>query len=1068
MRVGILGPLEVVANGEIVEIGGARVRTLLIRLAMDAGRVVTVESLARALWPEGGPANEAHALQSLVSRLRRALPDGVDGPVLLAAAAGYRLDLPADSVDSLRFERLTGQGRRALQEGDFEGAALRLREAAGLWRGEPLGEAGRSPFAAAAAARLTELRLTAAEDRVAADLETGADPSALVAELEELAALSPLRERPRHLLVKALHAAGRRAEALTAYEAFRRLLAEELGTDPGPELRELHLAVLRGEDVTRAARNRPSDDGRPPGNLRAPLTSFIGRAEEQTRIAKQLAEGRLVTLVGPGGAGKTRLATTVAAALAGEMPGGVWLVELAALTDPADVPRAVVHALKLREGGRLDAPTVPRDVTSRLAEALSGAETLLVLDNCEHLVDAAARLVEDLLGRCPRLRVIATGREPLGITGEALCPVPPLDLPAPDLGPAAAVGATSVRLFADRAAAVRPDFTVTEHNVRPVAEICHRLDGLPLAIELAAARTRTLPVEEIARRLADRFELFTGSRTALPRHRTLHAVVDWSWRLLDDEERRLARRLAVFPGTITPESAARVGGLPPDSTTALNLLSALADKSLLQSVPGSVPRYRMLETLREYALERLDDAEETADVRAAYRDHFLDLVERAEPHLRGPDQLPWVARLVAERGNLPAVLHLACDSGDAETAVRFAAALGPLWTISGEHGETASRLRLALEVPGPVPRRATVNAAVFYLINTVLSGGHADARATVEWLRTRLDGTDDDPAHPVSVLLEPAIALCTDDLAAGAAAIEARLAHPDPWTRAMLWLIRALLDANRGDLAGMHGDLATAVTAFRSAGERWGLGHSLTYLGFTHSVLGDFAAAIETLEESIRLLRELDPDEGAVQQRVLLAEARARLGDIARARTELRAMVEPGVRPPPADRLLLLRITLGDLARYAGDLEDAARQYDAAAELGRAPSLLPHARAMLGAGQGKLAAATGDLEAARRHLTQAFGLAVEPPDMPIAALVGVGAARLTLCHGAAGTAAEVLGAAHALRGAPDTFAPDVAGLLRELRERLGEHAHEAAYARGLGMGRDDALALIKAQLRVTP
>jgi DNA-binding SARP family transcriptional activator len=418
MRVGILGPLEVVVGGEIVEVGGARLRALLIRLALDAGRIVTVASLADALWPDDGPTDPANALQSLVSRLRRALPGK---PAVRSVPGGYRLEVPPEAVDALRFERLAREGQRALRRGEAAAAARLLREALGLWRGEALADVAQAPFAAAAAVRLAELWLTATEDRVEADLQVAPEHADLVAELEALVAVHPLRERLRILLVRALHADGRPAEALSAYERFRGLLAEELGADPGPELRQAHLAVLRGEKLPQR-----SGGTRPRGNLRAALSSFVGRAEEQTRIGKQLQDGRLVTLVGPAGAGKTRLATTLAAGITDDVPGGVWLVELAPVIDPGEVPQAVIDALGLREVGVLDAPAPPRDATSRLVEALSATETLIVLDNCEHLIDAAARLVDELRGRCPRLRVLATSREPLGVPGETLCPVAPL------------------------------------------------------------------------------------------------------------------------------------------------------------------------------------------------------------------------------------------------------------------------------------------------------------------------------------------------------------------------------------------------------------------------------------------------------------------------------------------------------------------------------------------------------------------------------------------------------------------------------------------------------------------
>jgi predicted ATPase/DNA-binding SARP family transcriptional activator len=1012
MRVGILGPLEVMTGDHVARIGGARVRTLLIRLALDPERVVTTESLAGALWPESAPADPAHALQALVSRLRRALPDG---RFIRSAPGGYCLDLPPDAVDALRFERLARDGRRELRAGRPDVAAGRLRDALDLWRGEALTDVAQVPFARVAAVRLDELRLGATEDRVAADLEVARVGPGLVAELEELTAAYPLRERLRGLLMRALRFSGRNAEALASYEEFRGVLADELGTGPGPELRAQHLALLRDGHGPHGHGPHGADGARR-GNLRVPLTSFVGRAPETRQVIGQLARGRLVTLVGPGGVGKTRLATTVA----GEHAGTAWLVELAPVSDPDDLPQTVAHALGLRETGLLDPSGTPRNTVGRIVEALAGAETLIVLDNCEHLLDASARLAEDLLGRCPGLRILATSREPLGIAGEALCPVPPLALPEPGVSVEDAMGSPAVRLLADRAAAACPGFAITEDTLAPTTEICRRLDGLPLALELAAARLRTLPVEELAARLGDRFRLLTGgSRTALPRHRTLHAVVAWSWDLLDAAERRVAERLAVFPATISPAAAACVCALP--APVSLDMLSALVDKSLIHLVPGPEPRYRMLETIREYGLERLAGTGETTAARAAHAAYFLQVAERAAPLLRGHDQLPAIRMLTAERDNMVAALHFSAGTGDAETAVRLAAALGVFWTIRGDHAEAASRLRLALEVPDAVavaPAERMVVTA-FSLFNTVLSGGGGD-------------------------------------LAQGLAAIDG-LPHPDPWIRAMLLLMRATLAGGDGGVGAMRPDLERAITAFRETGERWGQAHALTYLAYARITLGDFGEAIAGLEESIRLLTELD--DGAVFQRVLLALAHTQGGDAVRAREGLLGVVAPDAASP-SGYLVHARISLGDLARYDGDLEGAARHYAAAADdLRRVPLDARPFRAMLAAAYGHLATSRGELDAARRHLGEALALAAQAHDPPLEAGVCVAVARLRSREGTARGAAELLGAAHALRGAPDAFNRDVVSLVEELRGALGERAYDAAYDAGRGLDRTATLAL---------
>jgi DNA-binding SARP family transcriptional activator len=426
MRVSVLGPLEVATDHGPVEIGGVRLRALLIRLAVDVGRPVTTDSLVDAMWPEEAPANPMASLQSLMWRLRQALPDG---SVVRSGNGWYQLELAPDAVDADRFERLAGDGRRALLSGDAAGARRRLREALALWRGEPLADVPRAYYAVVVRARLRELWLTALEDRLEADLVAGSAFS-VVAELTELTAAYPLRERLCVLLMRALDADGRPAEALAAYESTRHRLAEELGSDPGAELRRTHVAVLRGD---RREKKRPRT------NLRAPMTSFVGRAHELDRIRARLRDGRLVTLVGPGGVGKTRLATGVAAQIAdrvdGGVDGGVWLVELASAPAADGVAQAVLAALGPREVGMPDASAPAQGLLHRLVDALARTETLIVLDNCEHVVEAAARLVDDLLARCPHLRVLATSREPLGVAGERLCPVPPLPLPEPGRPP---------------------------------------------------------------------------------------------------------------------------------------------------------------------------------------------------------------------------------------------------------------------------------------------------------------------------------------------------------------------------------------------------------------------------------------------------------------------------------------------------------------------------------------------------------------------------------------------------------------------------------------------------------
>ncbi len=744
----MLGALEVrAASGEVLEVGGARLRALLIMLALRPGQLVPASQLIDGLWADQAPAGAANALQALVSRLRRALPDAV----IESRPAGYQLKLDPGATDIVRFEELAAAGRAQLRT-DPAAAAATLRRALGLWRGPALAEVAETEFGRAVIARLDELRLLATENRIDADLRTGVT-APLVAELEGLVIAHPMREPLAGLLMRALHASGRRGAALEVYEQTRKRLADQLGVDPSAELAALHLEILRDEPA-----------GVHRTNLRAELTSFVGRDAELAHVAALLRAHRLITLTGPGGAGKTRLAVEAARAELNAMPGGVWLVELAPVTDPAEVPSAVLAALGLREQallytrGPLGAPADEQaDALGRLLAALAGQRALLVLDNCEHLVAAAAALADRVLAACPQVRIMTTSREPLNITGEALWTVGPLTLP-PDpaatnnMAERAGVRAAeetetatgldafaSVRLLTQRARAVRPGFGVTAGNAPAVARICRALDGMPLAIELAAARMRTMAPEQVSARLDDRFQLLTGgSRTAMPRHQTLRAVVDWSWDLLDDAERALWRRFSFFTGGATLEAAEQVcagpasndgashdgasndGGLRPEQV--LDLLTALADKSLLTVRHGpDGARYRMLEIIRAYGQERLAEAGERDELRAAHARYFTGLAEASQDHLLGAQQLDWLRRLADDQDNLHAAIRGAVAAGDAGTAVRLAAALGWYWSLRCMKIEGAELIADVLGVPGATETKDTERLAVAYAMGALLA-----------------------------------------------------------------------------------------------------------------------------------------------------------------------------------------------------------------------------------------------------------------------------------------------------------------------------------------------------------
>ena len=657
MRISLLGELEVLADdGTAIVITGAKQRVLLVVLALHAGRAVAADLLVEALWGDDPPPAVRNGLQGLVSKLRRAL--GSAG-IVVNRGTGYALDVEPGAVDVHRYEELVEEGRTAATSGDLAGASVLLARADSMWRGDALADFAYEEFASAAIARLSELRLTAIEERLGAELALGR--RGLIGELEPLVAAHPLRERPRGLLMVALYRAGRQADALRLYQDGRRTLAEELGLDPGPELRRLEAAILAQDPSLDAPGGVGVGTVTPSGprsSVPASLTVLVGRDQELGDLTRLAAQHRLLTLVGPGGVGKTRLALEVARTTSGALEDGACLVELAPVGDPAAVRAAITSALGLPD-------------PARLAAMIGERELLVVLDNCEHVIETAAELAEDLLRRCPRLRLLATSREGLRVAGETIWPVPPL---ARD---------DAVALFVARAEAAGARIDHSEDVVATVAEICVRLDGLPLAIELAAARTRAFPVEQVLSRLNDRFRLLTGgARTALPRQQTLRAVVDWSYNLLFDDEQRVFERLSVFPGGCDLATARVVCAdehlAGPDVE---DVVRTLVDKSLVNAVTTAAEvRFSQLQTLAQYGREKLSERGDAARVRDALAAHFAGLCAGSAAAFIGDEQRSWLTSVAQEQDNIRAALEWAVATDDAETALTIAGgASWPHW-----------------------------------------------------------------------------------------------------------------------------------------------------------------------------------------------------------------------------------------------------------------------------------------------------------------------------------------------------------------------------------------------------
>lgn len=1059
MHVGILGPLEVNDDeGRPVEVTGARLRALLFRLVLDPGRAVSVANLTDAVWGDRPPADEANALQTLVSRLRRVL-GGAES--VLQSPAGYRLRVNRDDIDAYRFERAAADGAAALRAGDPASAARLLAGALALWRAPMLDEVG--DVAIAAITRLTDLRLAAQLDRIDAELLLG-QAAAVTAELDALAGEHPLNERLAALFMTALATTGLQAQALHTYERVRMRLADELGIDPSPLLQAAHLAVLRGEIESRTAEPRPAQRS----NVKAQLTSFVGREDEVARIGKVLEANRLVTLVGPGGAGKTRLASEAVAQIVDGAPDGVWLVELAPVTDAADLPQTVLGSLGVREAHLLDRRTQlsTGDATSRLLDALADKRAVIVLDNCEHLVEASARLADQLLAQCPALRILATSREPLGIFGETLLAVPPLGQPGADAQAVDALGFPAVRLFADRATAVSPDFAVDDTSVATVIEIVRRLDGLPLAIELAAARLRTLPLAEIATRLSDRFRLLTGgSRTAVPRHRTLRAVVEWSWELLSPPERLLAERLAVFPAGVTPQSAAAVcadDGVGADEID--DLLASLVDKSLLQPVADGT-RLRMLETIREYGVERLAERHELAGVRLRHAQYFADLVRMADTHLRTAGQLPWIRRLEADRDNVLAALRYLAEEGHAQSAMQIAASMGGYWMFIGANTDAVTWLGFALDAEGEAD--PDLRLLVSSMLAITSAAVHTPAAEQVERGLTQLAGMSadferaDTVRYPMLALMRPVVAMFSDDTSGLDRGIAAALDSQDAWIVASALMLRATVAENRGDVATMRASIELAQTAFEQLGERWGLASCLHVVALLNMNEGDLDTAAANYDEALRLVGEMGAHDDAAWLHLRLAEVHVRRGDLASA-ADL-ARVGNAISEASGSNLdaLLGRVLLADIVRRTGDLAESRRLRDEAldriATMPPAHPLQSHGLALAMTVAARHALLDGEIDSAREHVVRAYDAALGTRDMPIVASVGVTTALFAEHHDDLVVAAECLGAAAQVRGTDDPTQPETAALTTRLRAGLGDTAFELAYGRGRALDRDAAI-----------
>ena len=902
MQFRVLGPVEVAAGQTRLTLGSARQRTILAVL-LAAGEAMPADRLVEAIWGARPPAAAATTLRSHVSQLRRRLgeleADG--GAAIVTASGGYRLDLGGHDLDAATFEALARRGAASLA-GDPATAEDPLEEALAAWRGPAFGDLGDHPMVHPEAVRLERLRATTTADRIDARLALGRHRE-VIGELEAAVVAEPLDERTHGQLMTALYRAGRQAEALAAYEALRARLADELGVDPSPDLQRIHGQLLRQEiedpggqaptAVAVGAHARPSPAATTGSSQRAtgPQGGLFGRDEAAAAVADLVCAHPLVTITGPGGVGKTRLAERVGGDVADRFGDGVVSCGLSAVRDPDSVAAALVAALGIEDPGT-------RDPEDALAAAVGEQRMLLLLDNCEHLLAPVADLVGSLLQACPRLGVLATSREPLHLPGERVWQLAPLPTPRSDADPEEILRSPAGALFVARAEAAEPSFALTEETAAPVAELCRHLDGLPLAIELAAARVRALSPAELAGRLDRRFSLLSsGPAGGSGRHRTLQAVVAWSHDLLNEAQARLFDRLSVFAGSFCLEAAERVCGADPLAEAEVaGLLADLVDRSMVSvERAGTGTRYRLLDTLREYGARRLAGTEEEAACRRAHAAHHVALVEGLGPRLRGPHEPVAVTTIEAAVDDLRVAHDRLVGEGDVDGALRLPAALHDylLFRLRAEAFDWAER---ALAMPGaqtaaPYPAALATAAlgaanrgaldrarawaedalalgegltamhALATLSAVALYEGRVDEVLTIGDRLAALADARGEPHYLALSHLDPTLALHYGGehaaaTARAAALEEAAKAAGGPTVRAWAAYVRGEL-AMDTDPALARRQLSAAVEAARQAASRLPEGVALVSLASVCARAGETREALTRFREAVRLWRRV-------------------------------------------------------------------------------------------------------------------------------------------------------------------------------------------------------------------
>lgn len=896
----MLGPLQVRANGRDVEIRAGLSRTLLIALAVRAPEAVSAGTLIDVLWGDAQPRNPANALQIQVSYLRRALAadDGTAQPIV-TRPGGYALEVNAEAIDAVRFERLVAAAQVSpFDSSDPDGAAAVLRqldEALAMWRGDALADAGSEPSLQPFAVRLEELRWQAHELRNDVLLALGRHAH-VVGAAGALVADQPLRERLHEQLMVALYRCGRQADALRAYEAARKLLIEELGINPGPGLQALEQRILRQDPsldwlppagtardtvAAGASGEASADVAALPIEMRlaalpVPPTPLIGREAETARVGELLARTRLVTLTGPGGAGKTRLAIDVARRAGLDK---VWFVDLSTV----DLPELVAPSVAASLGATTGPADDPVDV---VASALATEAGLVVLDTCEHVLTGAAAVASAIVRRAEGIKVLATSRRALGISGEAAWPVPPLAVGAGGEASFDDIAASpAVVLFCERARFVRPDFELTPENAHDVAEICLALDGLPLAIELAAGRTDVLTPSAMRERLRHRFDLLVdGASDAALRQQTLRGAIDWSVELLSEDQRTFFARLGAFAGTFDLEAAENVAGH--DLSDPLALLAALVRHSMVS--PDGAGRFRLLDTVRAYAEELLADLD-ADETRQRHAQHYTQTAERSELVLRGDDQVVALTTLRRELPNFNAALEWSLTVGDVSVAARLAGALAWFWALDGRLDAADRHLRRALMIEN-APAEIQAKVLWGYSLLVAALGDPREALRAADESVVRAREANDASTLGAALNAVAVAQFAVGDLVASAdtheAAIIAFQTAGDVWGEAICRVLRARTALDAGDPDG-EPRLFAALDVARRAGDAHVIGIGLGLLAQVRADHGDGLGAIEAASESLSLQEHIGYAEGTVYALHLLARLHAAAGDCAAARASL-------------------------------------------------------------------------------------------------------------------------------------------------------------------------------------